>query len=259
MTESWWLKYERAQQHRREAEAMIANVFSDPAPTITVSKAFSNGRWEFSMHHDAEIPEMLPVVIGDYLFGLRSALDHIVSKNMTRRTNKTPFPIYHQDFLTRVPAEPPQFASYRQNWKALKAHLPPGVFAVVELAQPFIICKATGTDPLDAGLTILNDVQNSDKHNELLGIFGGIAVDVGTVVYPNGDRVTIQDAPKGGAFVNGSRFVDSEVDAEVELLGEVRLMLKSSSSTRLRPLPESLDDLSVEVEAVLQTIERNMP
>jgi hypothetical protein len=118
MTESWWLKYERAQQHRREAEAMIADVLTDPAPTITVSKAFSNGSWEFSMHPDAEIPEMLPVVIGDYLRAPLSSRPHRYLKSQDidpcsvsggwweRQMIAIKFHVMRRDYLTgRMSAE----------------------------------------------------------------------------------------------------------------------------------------------------------
>lgn len=90
MAESWWIKFERAHRHRAEAEALIAEMRS--RPTIRVEKSFDGSRWSFRVHHDVPTDNELPAIIGDFLFNLRSALDHIIAANVKHPDNSNLFP-----------------------------------------------------------------------------------------------------------------------------------------------------------------------
>ena len=238
---------------------MIQGLLSDPVPKIYTTSVEVDGQWQHSLHHDLEIPEQLAVIVGDFMFNLRSSLDHIVSKNLPRRTNKTPFPIYTEDITTFVVGEPRWHKTARDNWKSLKAQLPPAVFAVVDLAQPFTLSPITGQLPARSAMSILNTAQNLDKHNELLPVNAGIDVELGEVVYPDGARFEIEGLPGGGIFRNHSHIVDTPAPAEVEISGTVKMTLIAGAEGNDSPLPEYFDDLSKEVKEVLLAIERNMP
>lgn len=258
MTESWWIKFERAQHHRAEAETVIAEMLSQP--TIRVEKSFDGNRWNYRVHHDVAVNTRLPAIIGDFLFDLRSALDHIIAANVARPNNSTLFPIYYEDFTT--PAHLTQrLKSHADRWANLEKQLPRPVFKVLELAQPFIVCQIDGTDPSEAALTILSELHNRDKHASLGVVTHHILNPRGFVAGPDGRRVPIQypGLTPDSMIPNGSIIFASEDEMQIEFEGEVKLAVVGGPLARHRPLPESFDDIQSEVEAVLQTIERNMP
>lgn len=260
VTDSWWLKFDRAQEHRVEAERMISALLTRADATLRVEASYVDSRWIYTIHRDLTIDERLAVVIGDFLFGLRSALDHILARNLTSQLSKTHFPIFHEDFLSSKTSEVKRFANYRKTWKALEAQLPQPVFKVIELVQPFIGCQISGTDPAEAALSILNELQNRDKHASLGVVDHYIANAAGFIVQPAGERVQIAYPGQTAemVLVNGQQIFEHPDLLRIDFTDNIRLAVVAGPEARHRPLPESFDDITEEVRSVLKMIERNM-
>ena len=258
--DSWWLKFERAQEHRAEAERMISDLLMRADATLRVEASYVDSRWIYTVHRDLDVDGRLAVVIGDFLFGLRSALDHILTRNLKAPSSKAHFPIFHEDFLASKATEPKRFANYRKMWKDLEAQLPRPVFKVIELAQPFIVCQISGSDPAEAALSILNELQNRDKHASLGVVDHYIADAAGFVVQPNGERARISypGLTAEMMLVNGQRVFEHPEELQIDITGRIQLAVVAGPNARHRPLPESFDDITEEVRSVLEAIERNM-
>jgi hypothetical protein len=261
MTHSWWLKFNRAIEHQAAVEQIITRITTEADNSIRIEKELVDGEWAYRLRYDVGSDETLPVIIGDFLFNLRSALDHIVAANMAKPSSKSQFPIFHEDFLATTPAEPPRFKNYRKTWKDLESQLPRAVFVSVELAQPFVVCRITGTDPAEAALSILNELQNRDKHSSLGVVSTGVTNSVGYIIEKSGQRIPIRypTLTSTAMVPNRTQIFGSTEELDVRFTGNVALAVVAGPNARHRPLPMSFADLTREVEAVLQVIERNMP
>lgn len=117
------------------------------------------------------VPPHVPLIIGDAVNNLRSALEHlayaIVSKHGTV-TEKTGFPIYNA-----VPAANPN--DYKALLERKVDRIPPGIVAAIDAFQPY-----KGGNETFLALAELN---NSDKH-KLITTVGTIlkGIDVAPVV-----------------------------------------------------------------------------
>lgn len=179
-------EFDRAQVHRQEAEAMIAVATVEQAIRIEKTQT-EGGVWDYTVHHDATIDPAFPAVVGDFLFNLRSALDHIAAANRRKPTWKTPFPLFHDPISSpAVQGEPSRYQSYRKTWEQVRANTPPAVFKLMDDAQPFN--APAGLVPADTALAVLNELQNRDKHASLAVVTSGIKDIECWVEVPDGRR-----------------------------------------------------------------------
>ena len=105
-TPSHRLKLYRADKHLSEFWWLIGSLGERREyPVIETMKPEKNDtRWEYQLDLSAVEPasELLPIVIGDYLFNVRSALDHLIVAIAPRKKRyKVSFPIYGRDPLAR--------------------------------------------------------------------------------------------------------------------------------------------------------------
>ncbi len=107
------------------------------------------------------VPIRLPILTGEVLYHLRSALDH-VAQQLVLAHGGTP------DIYTAFPVWEDRFATYKS--KNPRPHFEisggadPGALAIVEAAQPY----QRVDDPTLHPLWILNELMNIDKHRALL-------------------------------------------------------------------------------------------
>jgi hypothetical protein len=253
---SWWLKFDRAQGHREEAEAMISRATREQAIRIEKSRS-AEGRWIYTARHDAIIDPLFSAVLGDFLFDLHSAIDHIAAANRRKPTLKSPFPLFHQPIGgAPISGEPTRYRQYRNTWEQVKANTPVAVFEVMNRAQPFNAPR--GLAPADTALAVLNELQNRDKHASLAVVIAGIK-DIECWVETVGGRLPIPDPnlPEG-MFPNGADIFDIDQDLDIRGRGRVALAVAAGPTGGLRPLPQSLGDMAGEVHTLLAAIEAAM-
>lgn len=143
------LKLARAQKHLDEV-ARITKPF-EIGECRVVPERSADGSAVLWVVHLPPVPDTLPVVIGDCLFNLRSALDHtvwqLVKANSARPTTRTAFPI----------------AASAAAYKRASARGLAGVSAqaesIIERFQPY---HGRGNP-----LAILSTLHNIDKHRRL--------------------------------------------------------------------------------------------
>lgn len=253
---SWWLKFDRAQNHREEAEAMVAAATYEQE--IRIEKTESDiGKWLYTVHHDASIDRSFPAVVGDFLFNLRSALDHIAAANRLRPTLKSPFPLFHDPIGgPTLPGEPPRYRAYRRVWAQIGANTPPAVFAAMTAAQPYN--APNGLVPADTALAVLNELQNRDKHANLAVVTSGIKDIQCWVETPDGQRAIRDPGLPPGMFPNGANIFSLEHDIEIRARGRVALAIAAGPTAGYRPLPESFGDMVGDVATLLKSIEAVM-
>jgi hypothetical protein len=172
---SWREKVERAKHHLSDFEALIAP-FEDRR-SYPVSEGFETedeGRvWTCRL----DIPEpedpLLPIIAGDLMFNLRSALDHLATAMVRRSSQRTAFPLFTTDLHEQDPITGDYLhGEDRERWEAMTKGFPKRAMPIVEFVQPYHM-RRQGRDPRYGALALLRVFQNADKHRRLALIVGG--------------------------------------------------------------------------------------
>jgi hypothetical protein len=131
-----------------------------------------------------DVPDLDPfltILAGEILFNARSALDHLVGALILpeKRTrwivHHAQFPIFTND----IDAADPATGKYlngpdRGRWEAMTKGLAPDAIDAIKFFQPYHFAR-DGIDSAHSSMTILNDLQNADKHRQLVIGAQGVA------------------------------------------------------------------------------------
>lgn len=177
-TPSHRLKLDRAEKHFMELDSLLA---SDERRVYPVSESFETqgkkSRWVYRLDLSAVAPdESFPVILGELLYNVRSALDHlVVAIAPVNRKSKTSFPINTKDPV----AIDPQSGDYldaeaARFWLSQIKGLPADCVTALKWLQPFEAANALGKPADDHPLAILSALQNADKHRQLVGVTTGL-------------------------------------------------------------------------------------
>lgn len=151
-----WLRIDRAEEHRREA-AGVWNAFLDRHPFTTSLLHLGDGRHVFRIHQEEPTPAVMPVLIGEWAYNLRAALDYVVYETAVIASDRKPppnagklqFPVFD---------DPKRFAASRQSLRPLADHH----LDLLELMQPY-----RHEDHETSALRWLNRIAREDRHRQL--------------------------------------------------------------------------------------------
>ena len=262
---SWGLKVIRAHQHLAAITKLVDRIGEDSPRSIRVAERHEAGHWIYTAHNDLVIDPMLAVIIGEFLYDLRSALDHIAAANVpAERIRFSQFPIFTEDIWQPVPdgTDARRIKDQQSKWKRWTKGMPPAIVNLIKDMQPYQNASKYSSNPDDHALAILNEYQNADKHRELNIISSGIEDPHATVTWPTGVRkeIDFRNALPGTLLLEGGKcFDESDVPVKVDLSGTVRIAMARSSVTDHRELPQSLVEIFNTVGGVLAHIEDAMP
>lgn len=186
------------------------------------------------------IREMPPpdwsLIVGDVVHNLRSALDHLayqlVIKAGGEPTNRTSFPIFHNDPFTETPKG-------TRSWRDRVSGMLDEDVAHIKSLQPYQQRYVQGSDPPEEHvLFTLNELWNADKHRQLI--------------------VTL-------TFHTGAQFgIQHMIGCEFELLGQRPLGPCENGTViaryRLTPTtPDPEVDMNVDVAFEIGLVEARLP
>ncbi len=179
-TPSHRLKLYRADKHLSEYRWLTAPIAERREyPVVETMKPEKDGpRWEYRLDLSAVQPpsELLPIVIGDYLFDVRSALDHLIVSIAPRKHRyNVSFPIFRRDPLARREASGEyRDADAARRWLSLCCCLPDDCIAPLTWVQPYHSAALHRQSPEYHALSLLSSFQNADKHRELVEAIVGL-------------------------------------------------------------------------------------
>jgi len=188
MTDSWWLKFKRAQHHmvdiRREARRYA---HSRPYRTVPIRQPHSYDSIHRYRLDIIEQPDpMIAIMLGDFIHNLRSALDHVVVAATHPRSKRTDagFPISTENLWARDTNRRYIFRDAERRKSFLRAidGLPPKAQAIVIRAQPYQLPDRAQ----ESILAIISRLENADKHRELITIGTGLRWPTVVVTTANG-------------------------------------------------------------------------
>jgi hypothetical protein len=172
-TPSHRLKLYRADKHMRDIEAITEPLTERREyPVIETMKPEKKGPvWEYRLDlSHVQPPELLSILIGDYLFNVRSALDHLAVALAPRKyRRKVSFPVFACDPVARDETSGDYLdADAARRWLELAECLPDDCVAALKTLQPYEAAALHGHVANHHALALLSAFQNADKHRELV-------------------------------------------------------------------------------------------
>lgn len=243
-TPSHRLKLDRAYEHLIEIEALTEPLRERREyPVIETMKPYQKGPlWDYTLDLSAvQPPERLPILMGDYMFNVRSALDHLaVALGPRKHRRKLSFPVQTNDPLARKEGGGDYLdADAARRWLALCNCLPDDCIAPFTVLQPYQAAALHDHRAAHHALALLSSFQNADKHRELIPAVVGLEL---VEVEFDG----IGECPLPG-FKNGTKIVaNAPAKMEVKVKGIARVGIQRGDETwSFDMLAEKLGDFIV--------------
>lgn len=268
---SWRLKLSRAEKHLGELNGLLAPLREshDYVVRESVEEDHAGKRiWVYRAFSDLEIEETVPVVLGDLLFNVRSALDHMaVAAVPNRRKAKASFPIFTIDPEQDHPGDEKGDAARREAWENATKEMVPAALQVVRASQPSNNDPGSnysylGLRPEDHVLALLSAFQNADKHRRLVTAVSGLLIESVQARHDNGllawtatgDR---NAQSENNVTENGAVIYAGPTQMEVSAVGSCRIVVRSGGDARgdHREIPEFPAELLKIAHVLADTME----
>lgn len=243
---SWDLKVQRAGQHLDEVRDVMA-AYASRNPYCPVRVRQPKGQrhiWLYRLEMTEEPDPMIPVIIGECLYDLRSALDHLaVAMAPRKRKANAAFPVETTDPWARNGAGEFVYSDERrQSFTSKVKDMPAEAVEMIIKAQPY----QRENSKLET-LSLISRLENADKHRSLIAVGHGIR-DARSVVTAAGQAIKQESA---GFRENGMEIakfgftgpVPDESEVIVEVSGTATIALKVAGTDGCFLMPESLDIL----------------
>lgn len=252
---SWRLKIARAERHLDEIKESIDR-YRDTAPYELKGIPQSDPRASkglFTLHVRKQPGPELAVIIGDFLFNLRSALDHLAVAIAPRsRSTTASFPMLTSDPWGIDPTTGELMERHinaRMSFKRATQGMPREAIEIIKAVQPY---KGPRESDLHA-LGFISSYNNIDKHQELLTINRAIRDPAMYIKMADGSGLTILAS---GTFADGAEIPGELADVRGQTFvpdvrhGVVEIAVRRRSGPGQFLVPDSL---SVLPETVLET------
>lgn len=168
---SFFRKLERAEEHLTDVEGMIADYVGRDPYEVGERMENDEGRSIRFLRFTEQPDNMLAVVIGDVIHNVRSALNHLAVACVPRekRRRRLQFPIFDEDPATIEDLKRRKTAL--NAWKSQTEGMIPEARAALQTLQPY---NSVFDNKTLHGLTIVEELSNTDKHRELVVTGSGL-------------------------------------------------------------------------------------
>lgn len=199
----------------------------------------------------ADPDDMLSVKIGEFLFNLRSSLDHLaVACAPKKRASSASFPIVERDPWERDSSGRYKVRSpnARRSFRTAITRMASPAQAIVKRLQPYQM----GKDSDSSLLFILNSLHNADKHRRLIVLGSGVTDFRMTIKSRGSISTSVIEPfwPRGGQLAKFGTADWPRVtpnDFEMDARGTASVAIHVGASGRSYELPHVLDDLLTHV------------
>jgi hypothetical protein len=237
---SWVRKLDRAQHHFADLQAWI-NGLPPPDPHLGYLRVGVHDDPEYRFRYFCNVIapgiDDCSVILGDCLFNIRSALDHVAVSSVPAAYQKeAQFPIMRQmpiDAARAADGATEKVSTWRRQTKGMTAV----VLAYVESCQPWHQAARDGTEPDDHPLAALAKLQNADKHRQLNLVASGLLEPRLTVI-DEGIRKPIEIDRPGYLLENGTPILSANETMDVHLMGVPEIVVSTGLNEPYRKLAE---------------------
>jgi hypothetical protein len=243
---SWDLKAERAEQHLNEVkEAMAAYASGHPYRAVRVRQPKGLRHvWLYRLEMTERPDPMIPVIIGECLYDLRSALDHLaVAMAPRNRKASAAFPVETTDpWETDATGAFVYDEERRRSFTSKIKGIPAEAVAMITKAQPY-----QRENSVLETLSLISRLENADKHRQLIVLGHGV-VDARSVVTVGGEIIKQETAgfrPDGADIAKfGFRDrVPRESEVTVKISGTATIAIEVAGADGYFVMPQSLEAL----------------
>jgi hypothetical protein len=166
---SWRSKIERAEHHLLDLRNLVERYQEDHHyRAVCQNPPRRPTHWRFELDITEPPDDQIAILLGDLLFNVRSALDHIaVACAPPDRKRQAGFPLYEK----RPEGEE------QRKFESMTRGMAPGAIGAIEYEQPYNVGSRTskiGPESVEA-LFALNALQDADKHRSLAVLVAGIS------------------------------------------------------------------------------------
>jgi hypothetical protein len=237
------LKIDRAQTHRNYLAQKI-RAWHRGVTHRLVTEAEDDGRTQVVRIYEIKpIPPDWPVVFGEFLFDLRSALDQLmwrlVVANGGKPTRDTAFPVFSQRDEKAFDA------------KVKGAH--PNVVTTLARLQPYVRCGGDPAKMKADPLALLHLLHNRDKHR-LTPIVAHLPERVSYLVGPaligSKPLFTFQALHEGAELMRFSDLGEPSARVDLKLKSVLQIAVGETEEWPYLPLPGDMDKFLAEVRAI---------
>jgi hypothetical protein len=243
---SWDLKVQRAERLLDEVKAAMAE-YAGRNPYRAVRVRQPKGQrnaWLYRLEMTEEPDPMIPVIIGECLYDLRSALDHLaVATAPRKRKANAAFPVETTDPWKKDAAGKFVYPDERrQSFVSKVKDMPAEAVEMIMKAQPY---QREGSE-LET-LSLISRLENADKHRTLIAIGHGV-MNARSVVTVGGEAIKQETVGfrENGAEIAKFGFRDrtpNESEVTVEVSGTAAIAIKVAGTDGYFAMPESLEIL----------------
>ena len=244
---SWHRKLDRAEQHLRDLESVVAEYISGHFYGAKGSPPSKRDpyRWRFNLEITREPDPMTTVLLGDFLFDVRSALDHLaVALAPNKHKSSAGFPINDEPLFIRDASRCyiVRDSGKRKAFRSRVKWMPPEAIAIIKQLQPYNFGDQPGRIH---SLFALNALQNADKHRRLTILGTGLTRTLTKAKWQHetwsrwfGPHLQ-RDAVLVTSADLGTKVLRSEVEVEVSGLPFVSVEM-SGEAVELIPLARNI-------------------
>lgn len=246
-TESWRLKLARAQVHLDELSELLLPYRETDEYRMTETTE-QKGILAYRAWSQVVPNPLLAVVLGDVLFNVRSALDHLaVALVPAKREYRASFPILIIDPELVHSNDVKGDADRRQIWEKATAGMSSAAVAIIRRNQPFSIPPALELSyvtlvPDDAVLYLLSRFQNADKHRRLITTAQSLVPTAINVRLTTGEWLSValpNFFPNQSAYDGAVVFrSDTEVHVQAEGSTQIAAGISKKKGGPYRKLPD---------------------
>jgi len=255
-TPSHRLKLDRAEEHLLNLKGLLGPEVGERKtyPTTEAFETYQGGSgWCYRIATGYEVPERALILAGEFMFNIRSALDHLLCALIPAEDKRNAqFPIFTKDPLAKDASGKPLHRNAAGLWRRHTEGVPQAALAVLHRLQPYARAAQHRKAPEDQVLAILNVLQNADKHCQLMLIPDGLR---------RGQLIVDGELDRGFTAVmkNGTPVYLSDTKVHVEIEGTLAVAV-GKRTDRLYPLPASFDStLEFVTDDVLPPLEKLLP
>lgn len=254
---SFWLKWNRAKQHLEDVERLCAPYDVVRPYKVTHQIDSQDQSYTYRLWAIERPDPWIAVVFGDFLFDLRSALDHIRAALVPENDRKHGgFPILTKDAWQIDPATGNMAETAkgtRKLWKASVRNMPPGALTEITDMQPF---RLSNQPPDHYALAILQRLNNADKHQQLTTVVHQLR----TVEYriDGAAWIPVPLAPTQ-VLQDGAIVHRSQTKVDVEARGSIVIGVRGGGKRAAYEVRVTGPTIRDYIAAVLNTLEPFVP
>jgi hypothetical protein len=226
---SWDLKVERAGQHLEEVkQAMAAYASRNPYQAVRVRQPKGQRHvWLYRLDMTEEPDPMIPVIVGECLYDLRSALDHLaVAMAPRNRKASAAFPVEWTDPWERDAAGNFIYGEERRrSFDSKIKGMPEEAVETIRAAQPY----QRKNSELET-LSLISRLENADKHRQLIALGNGV-MNARSIVTVGGEAIKQETA---GFRPDGAEIAKFGFNNRVPRESEVTVTVSGTASVAIR-------------------------